>query len=71
MVVMLCGARRYNFIFFIMKVRFLMTVAGNDFMYTKGQEVDLESAEAVRYLNANYAEAMEEKETKKRTTRKK
>ena len=54
-----------------MKVRFLTTVAGSDFMYRKGQEVDLENVEAVRYLTAKYAEAVEEKETKKRTTRKK
>ena len=54
-----------------MKIRFLKTVSGNDFVYKKGQEVELSNELATGFLNAKHAEAVEVKATKRRTTRKK
>lgn len=57
-----------------MKVTFRIGVAGNDFVYKKGVEYDLEANQATEFIEAGFAEKVQTKETAtakpKRTTRK-
>lgn len=57
-----------------MKVIFLKGVAGNDFVYKKGSEYDLEAKQATEFVEAGFAEKVQTKRTAtsktKRTTRK-
>jgi hypothetical protein len=57
-----------------MKVIFLKGVAGNNFVYKKGSEYDLEAKQATEFVEAGFAEKVQTKRTAtsktKRTTRK-
>ncbi len=57
-----------------MKVIFKTGVAGNDFVYRKGVEYDLEAKQATEFVEAGFAEKVQIKRTAtsktKRTTRK-
>lgn len=54
-----------------MKVEFLKNVAGDGFLYKKGETYDLPKEDALKWLKISFAKAVETKPIQKRTTRKK
>lgn len=54
-----------------MEVEFLKNVAGDGFLYKKGQRYNLPKIDALKWLKIQFAKAVEAKPIQKRTTRKK